>query len=574
MNEEYILKKANECFRKQQYKKAESLYLDAYEKYSTIRNSINFNIKTTRRKIVKSITKPISKKFKSEKKLRFGIISPPHTMFLANNIKAALESYGWIVSIYGKPLDNFFDDYYFVLCPNLDQVLPPGEKRILYQLEQSLNDRWFTDKYITDLNNSLAILDYSIANIEYLETKGIGYPLVYYMPIGIHNITNNSGGQKKDFDFLFYGDSLSSPRRRYMLKKLSERFHVHVVNDIFGSEMHDLIRRSRYVINLHYYERALLETPRIIECLALGTPVISETAEDMQHHRDFGNAVIFFKAGAVEEMLKVCDNALKKRILDAELIGSLENHRTEFNFMFARLLIGLNILEADALEHIDLNQNMNSTYYCLSMPETFKRRSEFLKYKLKSCAMYNGFRYSPGWVGCGMSYQSIAANALQKKLPRICIMEDDVILPDDFNFKINCINSYLDTLNGKWDLFSGLIAHLNEETEVLDVNTVDGITYVTINKMTSTVCNIYNKTILEKIASWNQNIINSETNTIDRFIESMNELIVVTTIPFLVGHREEVHSSLWEFKNTQYSDMIKNSETQLIEKANAYLSRS
>jgi hypothetical protein len=38
----------------------------------------------------------------------------------------------------------------------------------------------------------------------------------------------------------------------------------------------------------------------------------------------------------------------------------------------------------------------------------------------------------------------------------------------------------------------------------------------------------------------------------------------VVALPFLVGHREEVFSTLWGIQNTQYSDMIAASEAGLV----------
>ena len=125
------------------------------------------------------------------------------------------------------------------------------------------------------------------------------------------------------------------------------------------------------------------------------------------------------------------------------------------------------------------------------------------------------------------------------------------------------INKYLDQKENEWDLFSGLIANLNKNAKVINVEEFEGITFVTIDKMTSTVCNIYHEKFLKTLAKWNPGIENAETNTIDRFIESHSTLKIITTVPFIVGHKEEVYSSLWGFQNTQYIDMIKESESQL-----------
>lgn len=65
------------------------------------------------------------------------------------------------------------------------------------------------------------------------------------------------------------------------------------------------------------------------------------------------------------------------------------------------------------------------------------------------------------------------------------------------------------------------------------------------------------------LASWDPENLDAVSNTIDRFLESQADLRVVVTLPFFVGHREEVYSTLWGFQNTQYNDMIANSEKSL-----------
>ena len=65
------------------------------------------------------------------------------------------------------------------------------------------------------------------------------------------------------------------------------------------------------------------------------------------------------------------------------------------------------------------------------------------------------------------------------------------------------------------------------------------------------------------LTQWDCKNLSDTTNTIDRYLHHKNNLKVVVTLPFLVGHREEVHSTLWGFKNTQYIDWINKAEQQL-----------
>ena len=40
-------------------------------------------------------------------------------------------------------------------------------------------------------------------------------------------------------------------------------------------------------------------------------------------------------------------------------------------------------------------------------------------------------------------------------------------------------------------------------------------------------------------------------------------LRVVTTCPFLVGHKEDLNSTIWGHQNTMYTDLIANSSKKL-----------
>lgn len=173
-----------------------------------------------------------------------------------------------------------------------------------------------------------------------------------------------------------------------------------------------------------------------------------------------------------------------------------------------------------------------------------------------------------------MSYKFMLRNLHDRGYSLAMICEDDVVFPDDFETRLDKIMAYLIANQQPWTLFSGLIAHLHPDTAVTKIEEVDGIEYIFINKTVSTVMNIYSPSAINLFESWDQQNADPYTNTIDRHIESSKDLVVITTLPFLVGHGEELSSSLWGFENTQYSDMIKESEALLREKAEAFKARA
>ncbi|MEY3703937.1 MAG: hypothetical protein RLZZ561_1557 [Pseudomonadota bacterium] len=496
--------------------------------------------------------------------LRWCIIATPHVLFIAHTLAEALKKYNWSVEILLSPPEQFTHDYYIVLCAQMFERLPPGEKRIIYQLEQSASSRWFSDTYISAMENSLAVFDYSLENIEFLETKGLAFPQIYYVPIGASKTYAAENSKEKDIDVLFYGDYKSSERRRVLLDKASASFNVTRADSLFGEDIKSLIARSKLVLNLHYYEDAQLETPRIQECISLGVPVVSESTSDQSDYAELTGAVTFFEAGNGGAMLDAIAGVLQNFQGAADC--AIEATSASFNrhsFMLDRFLIGAGILRANALDDMGQEPVSEGSAYALSLPETIKRRRVFdTETRSSDCQVFDGIRRRPGWIGCGMSYKHLCRSALKAGVTQITIMEDDVLLSPDHDNKMEIILQYLEEHRGQWDVFSGVIAHLHDNAKVLGVERYRSLDFITIDKMTSMVFNIYSERAIKLISLWDPSNEDAETNTIDRYLEN-SDLRIVVTDPYIVGHREELHSTLWGFQNTQYVDMIAESERKL-----------
>jgi hypothetical protein len=495
------------------------------------------------------------------------VMATPHTLFIANLIAARLRSHGRDVDIRTVAPDDFTHDMYIVLCPQMFKKLPPGEKRISFQLEQSVSSRWFNDDYYKILENSFAVLDYSLQNIDFLSRKGIIYPNIFYVPIGaMQNYMPIKKATYKKYDILFYGDSASSPRRQKMLSVIRKNFNLRECSEIFAEEMAEEIRSARLVVNIHYYENALLEMPRIQECLSLGVPVVSESSLDQGDYPEIIGAVNFFEQGDENSMLEMIASALSKDT-DQEMINTAIDRGSErFNFMFDRALSALGLLPVENVLEGNLPLQHDATQFTLSMPETIQRRRVYEENKPIGYTLFDGLRARPGWIGCGLSYSALAKHALQNGLRRLTVIEDDVLLPDDFDLKMCSVHAYLDIQEQSgeaWDVFAGVVAVLHDNTELVKYEQFNGITFLTLNKMTSMVCNIYSERGIRLLASWDHTNRDDQKNTIDKHLESQPGLRVIVALPFLVGHREELHSTLWGFQNTTYASLIEASETAL-----------
>ncbi|KAA0969095.1 methyltransferase type 11 [Aureimonas fodinaquatilis] len=494
----------------------------------------------------------------------WGIMTTPHTLFIARCIGERLAEHGIESEIFLTPPEKFNHDCYIVLCAQMFDRLPPNDKRVVFQLEQSVSSRWFTPEYLKTLASSLAVLDYSLVNIEFLAGKDIAYPHVHYLPIGIApSLIQAPDTAAKDYDFIFYGDYYSSPRRERMLEELQKHFTVKLCNNAFDDEMHALIRKARAVINIHYYENALLEMPRIQECLALGVPVLSESSRDQAEYPELGGGVQFFEQDNIEDMLRAASAMLKQADSLHEQVSQAANASARrFSFMFDRFLLALRIISPSAMLGEPVYVAGSQDLIALSLPETIARRRTFEGDVPVDCAVFDGIRNVRGWVGCGSSFSALARLALADGRQELTVFEDDVLFKQNFDENIQVVRDYLAQAS-RWDIFSGMMASVHPDARVLNVEHRQGMTFVTLDHMTSMVFNIYNRHALEMLAGWNPLDLNVDTNAIDRYLEKQNDLHVVVALPFLVGHREDVRSTLWGFENDRYAKMIAGAEARI-----------
>lgn len=503
---------------------------------------------------------------------RIGILTTQHTMFVAHGYVQVLERLGFSVTLLTSPPEHYEADLYFVICPQMFDRLPPPAKRIVVQMEQSVSSRWFTENYFEILRHSLGIIDYSSVNLEFLEEHGIGYPQTFHIPVGaLRNYGDwlSLRGQSvragsENWDVLFYGD-VNNDRRKFILEKISARFKTKVINDLFGPDLRREIESAKVVVNIHYYENALLETTRLYECISLGKKVVSEVGSDQEFHKDMEAVVGFVPIGDWEAMLQKIDEAVSGT--DATDVQSfIKGSARNWQFYIGRMLLGLGVIDYKRFDRRFGIPELKSQSVLLSMPETTIRRNQALTEKDEGTAIFDGLRASPGWIGAAYSYKALAAAAMKSDIRELLVYEDDVDFPPNFPELKATIDAYLASKPGQWDIFSGFIADLHPETKVLDVCERDGVTFVTIDRVVSMVYNIYTRHALHLIARWDDNDRNSATGTIDRYLENTSNLRIVTTLPFSVGHRDDVNSSLWGVHNKEMRSMISISEQLLADR--------
>ncbi len=228
---------------------------------------------------------------------------------------------------------------------------------IAVQLEQSgvPNTNWFTPLYFKLLNGSIEVWDYSIRNVKNLK-KHINVPHVYVPLLYMKHLTYKERlVTKKDIDILFMG--AMNKRREDLLNKLRENgLNVYVADtyNLWDEERNKVVKRSKILLNIHYYESAILETARLSYALSLGECfVISEPSTDKLLDREYSKFVNF--GSNVEEIVKKC-----KKILEL----SEEMFKMRINTNFAKYKINNFKINLDILskysKNVDNKSNVSS----------------------------------------------------------------------------------------------------------------------------------------------------------------------------------------------------------------------
>ena len=528
------------------------------------------------------------RQFEGRDALRCGILATKHTRYVAHALQTALQRCGFEAHVLDTPQLHWSLDVYVVVCPQMFARLPPADKRIAFQMEQTVSSRWFTPRYVRVLTHSLAVLDYAPANLPALAAFGIRSPHLYLAPIGgIAGYPAQLGYEggalpatDEQCDVLFYGDA-SAPRRQRLLEAVGKRFKLRVVREVFGEPLHRALAGAKVALNIHYYEGALLETTRVYECLSLGVPVVSETAADQRDHAALEDGIVHFAPcdneaallEALEVALRQHSDAAAHTAWQERCRAHIAATQQHFDWCIHRLLLARRVLAWPRFAQLTNDAPPLAARMALSLPETFQRRAAFEAVRPQGVQLFDGLRYTPGWVGAALSYKYLAHRAVQQGMAQLEVMEDDVLFPEGFAARRRRVLEWLAAHEGQWDLFLGAMAIVHPDTRVLHVDKTDSETFVTIDRPMSMVCNIYAPAALRRIAAWDESNQDADTNTIDRWLQSAG-LRAVLTLPFLAGHREDMDSSLWGISNERYSQMIADAEQRLGELAEQWLANN
>lgn len=519
---------------------------------------------------------PMAPRFDLHGHVEVYVLTTRHCLFVAESIVRQLARIGVDCKIlFEKPVGGFRKIPHFVICPQMFAELP--ELYVAFQMEQTVSSRWLTEQYQQVLERAFATFDYSLTNIGYFTGTGLSYRQMYYMPIAYlpdYHAVADGERSDKEYDVLFYGD-LNNARRREFIDQIQRKYRVKLIGNLFGEALYRELRKAKVVINVHYYEGALLETTRLYECLSLGCLLVSESSVDIEQHEQLQDVIDFVEVGDTDGMLKRLDYWLQDDKRREERLA--RNHAilcsqpNWFEYYFQRFLLATDNIDFEKFYQLaGHNIEFAGNFVCLGLPESIERRADFDRDNTYGIEYFPGLRHALGWVGCGLSYKFIMRKAAEQRLPYILVCEDDVEFIEGWQTRLKIVLEYLVNHPDEWDVFSGFIADLHSDTRVTDLVECDGLEILHIDRMVSAVLNVYSANFYEAIMRWDETNHDVYTNAIDRYMESHEGIRVVTVHPFLVGHKEEHQSTLWGFHNSRYNNLIDKSTAALERKIEAY----
>ncbi|OYU18734.1 MAG: hypothetical protein CFE34_08975 [Rhodobacteraceae bacterium PARR1] len=485
------------------------------------------------------------------------VVTTPHTEYAGAALARALRGTRLHATCATQMPAQFDHDLYIIVCPQMFATLPPPEKAILMQMEQVRASRWVTPAYLARLRDSLAVLDYAVENIAALIEQAIPQKQLYFVPM--RPFARPDARATRDIDLLFYG-AIASERRQEYLAALRARFPLTTVAEVFGDQMRATLDRAKVVVNIHFYDDALLETTRISEALTHGARVVSETAADQADNAAFAPLVDFVPRDDVGAFVARVGQVLADwreplRLPEAEDFSGMTFH-------VLRALHGIGVLSEAELHAACAEMTLPSNRLILALPEQLTRYRAAEANRLPGAVPFHGLRQIDGWKGCAASYKFLATKALAQGPAPLTIYEDDAVFDADAVARLAVIEDYLSARPDGWDVFSGLLSDLSPAARISRIDPVGDEEFLHLDSVIGMVFGIYNRPALKLLSEFTLKGESVSRHAIDRYLEALKPHCIATLRP-LVGHNAEVHSSLWSTSNAYSSKMIDDSLIRL-----------
>lgn len=488
------------------------------------------------------------------------ILTKNNFAFIGMNIKKMFEFFNIKVKLINK-LNNedIISENIFIIVNMTDYCIFP-KNYIIFNIKNNETIS-FDKKYNKIIENSILILESSVENIK-------DYKKTFYQPIPYKfNNTNNNCEFK--YDIIFFGKKNLID----FIKKKFGKYYVRLENINNIDDVSESIDKSKIIIYMDENPNKDDKLIILTKLLKYNKILITNIYLNNEYEKFLYSESIDFldNENISDTIVRLIDLYINDVDLYYDKIEKIINNNIKLDKKFT-FFLKKNLLSIDNLfSNNDIEYDLeNNKIYCLHLLETSYRLCEFKKQKYyPKINIFPGIKYSPGWIGCALSYYNIILNAKRCKISRITICEDDCKFNDDFESKYLIINSFLDKINSDWDIFVGCIADLPFDVTINNIYKYKKMIFLEINKMHSTVFNIYNKSCYDIILKWSIENKNHHTNQIDQYLKKQN-LKIIITYPFEFSCLN-VKSTLWDFDTYYlYDNLFKKSLNLLCKYINNY----
>jgi hypothetical protein len=228
------------------------------------------------------------------------IISTNYTILFAQKLRDYLKTFEIRCVIYTNIYDSLIvkaekdKKLYLLFVGTITLInenityLPPN-KYIIYQIEQLNQNKYYYNNLSQNMINlmltSYAIYDYSIVNLDYYPEfmRTIVKIVIPYIPYNLENFENFESGLREDNKkYILFIGTLNT-RRTNILNNLKNHivsqnldYNLLIFQKLFNNELKELLKTCSYVLNLHYYDYAILEVFRFEDVIPYNVKILSE----------------------------------------------------------------------------------------------------------------------------------------------------------------------------------------------------------------------------------------------------------------------------------------------------------
>jgi uncharacterized protein (DUF2164 family) len=420
------------------------------------------------------------------------IVTSQFGLNIAYNLSEELRKLNFKVGISNNIIPT--DKLHIILFSFLLPVLP--KNYILYQLEQINKSNYITNKLYKDISKSLLIMDYSRENISKYKNDrdNISYQMMPIVNYIIEYVPEYS------YDVIFFG-SMNEKRKKILDYLSMQNIIVASTNNIFGENLYYHLKKAKIILNLHYYDNALLETARLNEILKFNTLIISENSNLMKDNQDFYKDDVFFIENIDDNLENI--NVLSEQIFDClkhfdlykKKINKIRKNTIQNIYNEFSLNLKKNLISCDHLNSKLLKLNIDhDKILCICYSYNVETFNKLNNNFLNIIDYYYIVKNKDKKFEENINYKILCENLLDSDYEYISICSIDMVFPQNFNRIYNNIIEYF--LLDKYDIFINL-----NQTDKLD----------NLNKN-----NIYNKIIYYKYDNIENIEIKSNFNIFSR----------------------------------------------------------